>query len=148
MFSGVNAIVYYLPGTTGWGATYGGLPTEPWPLLPADVDTDGEVNFSDFAVFALAWQTMLGEPDYNPVCDFVDDDEINVNDLQVFGDNWLGRITIADFTTDGRVNLQDFSILYQYWLGDNPDIDIAPVGSPDGIIDLGELLILADYWLE
>ena len=24
--------VYYLPGTTGWGATYGGLPTAPWVL--------------------------------------------------------------------------------------------------------------------
>jgi hypothetical protein len=25
-----NGIVYYLPGTTGWGATFGGLPTVLW----------------------------------------------------------------------------------------------------------------------
>src|ERR1039458_2014069 len=25
-----NAIVYYMPGTTGWGTTFGGLPTAPW----------------------------------------------------------------------------------------------------------------------
>ena len=31
MFSGDNhLIVYYLPGTTGWGATFGGRPTALW----------------------------------------------------------------------------------------------------------------------
>ena len=25
-----NATLYYLPGTTGWGATYGGVPTKMW----------------------------------------------------------------------------------------------------------------------
>lgn len=31
MFTGVsNAIVYYVPGTTGWGSTFGGRPTMPW----------------------------------------------------------------------------------------------------------------------
>ena len=25
-----NTIIYYLPGTTGWGATFGGCPTAPW----------------------------------------------------------------------------------------------------------------------
>ena len=31
LFSGdANAIAYYLPGTTGWGATFGGLPTVLW----------------------------------------------------------------------------------------------------------------------
>ena len=33
VFSGDNkATVYYLPGTTGWGATFGGRPTALWPL--------------------------------------------------------------------------------------------------------------------
>jgi hypothetical protein len=27
-----NATVYYLPGTTGWGTTFGGRPTAPWSL--------------------------------------------------------------------------------------------------------------------
>ena len=32
-FGNNNAIVYYLPGTTGWDApTFGGLPTAPWPF--------------------------------------------------------------------------------------------------------------------
>jgi Flp pilus assembly protein protease CpaA len=29
-----NATVYYLPGTTGWGATFGGIPALPWNLSP------------------------------------------------------------------------------------------------------------------
>jgi hypothetical protein len=29
-FTGVSAIVYYLPATTGWGATFDGLPTVLW----------------------------------------------------------------------------------------------------------------------
>ncbi len=148
VFEGVNAIVYYLPFATGWGATYGGLPTSAWPLLPADVYIDGDVNYYDFAIFALAWQTTLGQPGYDPACDLVVDDVIDVYDLQVLADNWQGRITMADFTTDGRTNLKDFALLSQYWLQNNPAIDIAPVGAPDGIIDLGELLLLADYWLK
>jgi hypothetical protein len=33
VFSGDNnATVYYLPGTTGWGTTFGGRPTALWPL--------------------------------------------------------------------------------------------------------------------
>jgi formylglycine-generating enzyme required for sulfatase activity len=35
VFQGDNhATVYYLPGTTGWGATFGGLPTALWQLPP------------------------------------------------------------------------------------------------------------------
>lgn len=29
-----RAIVYYLPGSTGWGPTFGGLPTSTWQYLP------------------------------------------------------------------------------------------------------------------
>jgi hypothetical protein len=31
-YSDAAAVLYYLPGTTGWGATYGGLPTVLWNL--------------------------------------------------------------------------------------------------------------------
>lgn len=29
-FSGDNAVAYYLPGTSGWGPLYAGIPTVPW----------------------------------------------------------------------------------------------------------------------
>ena len=37
VFSGDPASVYYSPGTTGWAATFGGLPTVLWnPQMPTD----------------------------------------------------------------------------------------------------------------
>ena len=37
-----NATVYYLPGTTGWGTTFGGLPTKLWnPQIQANSATFG-----------------------------------------------------------------------------------------------------------
>ena len=49
VFWGVDlATVYYIPGTVGWGETYGGLPTAEWPLSVADINMNGDVNLSDF----------------------------------------------------------------------------------------------------
>jgi hypothetical protein len=40
-----NATVYYLPGTTSWGTTFGGLPTVPWnPLIQASDASFGVRN--------------------------------------------------------------------------------------------------------
>ena len=36
-----NAIVYYLPGTTGWGSTFGGLPTALWNPQPQSISVQG-----------------------------------------------------------------------------------------------------------
>lgn len=119
-------------------------------LLPADVDIDGVVNYSDFAIFGLAWQTAMGDPNYDPVCDFVVDDIIDANDLPVLSENWLRRITIADFTKDGRVDLADFATFSSAWdsidgEGNwNPDCDIA---EPQGVIDISDLLLFALHWL-
>jgi hypothetical protein len=42
--------LYYLPGTTGWTSTYGGLPTAPW--LP-DVRQTGRNAAGDFTLSAF-----------------------------------------------------------------------------------------------
>ena len=86
-----NATIYYLPGATGWQSTFGGLPTAPWPLSIADFDSNGDVDHYDFAIFAVAWQSLEGEPNYNPLCDISDpvDGVIDIYDLTVFADNWL-----------------------------------------------------------
>jgi hypothetical protein len=40
-----NATIYYLPGTTSWGTTFGGLPTVPWnPLIQASDASFGVRN--------------------------------------------------------------------------------------------------------
>ena len=86
-----NAMVYYIPGTSGWGETYGGRPTAEWPPSPADVDLDYEVDMYDFAVLAGNW----GRDDCDGSNDFC---------------NW------ADFDEDGYVNEFDLAILAQQWL--------------------------------
>jgi hypothetical protein len=57
------ATAYYLPGTTGWSTTYGGLPTELW--LPQMQTDDGKfgVQANQFG-FTIAWtggQTVVVE---------------------------------------------------------------------------------------
>jgi hypothetical protein len=56
-----NATVYYLPGTTGWGATLGGRPTAPW-YLPHPVILDFGPSFgvqTNRFGFSISWATNL-----------------------------------------------------------------------------------------
>ena len=53
----------------------------------------------------------------------------------------------GDFTGDCRIDMGDFSVLAVNWQGDNSAIDIAPPAGPDGVIDIKELLVMAEYWL-
>ncbi|HTR40878.1 MAG TPA: leucine-rich repeat protein [Pseudomonadales bacterium] len=47
VFSSDPAIVYYLPGTTGWGPTFGGVPTELWnPQATAFTMAGGQFGFN------------------------------------------------------------------------------------------------------
>ena len=55
----------------------------------ADFDGDGFVNNSDCGIFSCAWLSSSGEQNYNEVCDIVDDEIINLDDLLVFVDDWL-----------------------------------------------------------
>ncbi|MHC4280557.1 MAG: right-handed parallel beta-helix repeat-containing protein [Planctomycetota bacterium] len=50
-----------------------------------------DVDFKDFAIFALAWMTEVGDPNFNIVCDISDpnDDAIDPNDLDIFTTYWL-----------------------------------------------------------
>jgi hypothetical protein len=56
---GYPATVYYLPGTTGWGAMFDGLPTAPW-FLPNPVILNNSANFGvqpgGFG-FTISWAT-------------------------------------------------------------------------------------------
>jgi hypothetical protein len=51
------AIAYYLPGTTGWGAAFDGLPTAPW--LPQIVDSGVRTNQFSFYVDWASGQTVV-----------------------------------------------------------------------------------------
>ncbi len=72
----LNATVYYLPGTTGWGATYGDLPTAPWLPQVRTAGANFGVRTNGFG-FNLTWVsdqvvvveacTNLTNPSWSPV---------------------------------------------------------------------------------
>jgi hypothetical protein len=55
------ATIYYIPGTTGWDATFGGRPTAPWPLpnpLILNNDPGFGVLTNGFG-FRISWATNV-----------------------------------------------------------------------------------------
>jgi hypothetical protein len=59
--SDTNATVYYLPGTTGWGSTFGGCPTALW-ALPHPVILTATPNFgvqTNRFGFIISWATNV-----------------------------------------------------------------------------------------
>jgi hypothetical protein len=50
----------------------------------ADFTADGVVDFFDFAKFTSAWQTTLGHPDFNEIYDLDNDNNVDINDLDLF----------------------------------------------------------------
>lgn len=55
----------------------------------ADFNGDGVVNLLDYAEFANAWMTGLGEPGFNDIYDLQNNDAIDMHDLRIFTDDWL-----------------------------------------------------------
>jgi hypothetical protein len=72
-------------------------------------------------------------------------DPIRVNSLSA-----LGAIPaeLVDFNQDYKVDLEDFSKLAQHWRQYEPSVDIIPVPNGDRVVDVKELLILAECWLK
>jgi hypothetical protein len=59
--------------------------------IRGDLEPDCDVDFNDYAIFALAWRCDPADADWNPACDISDpkDDIINEKDLRALSDNWL-----------------------------------------------------------
>ena len=54
----------------------------------------------------------------------------------------------GDIDGNTIVNLHDFARLAEFWGQNEPSVDIAPVPAGDGIIDILDLMLLTDHWLE
>jgi uncharacterized repeat protein (TIGR03803 family) len=57
VFAGNAGIIYHLPGTTGWGPTFGGRPTGLW-MLPYPLILPGSIAVqSNHVEFTISWAT-------------------------------------------------------------------------------------------
>jgi uncharacterized repeat protein (TIGR01451 family) len=62
---------------------------------PADINSDGFVNFFDYAFFASAWQSVPNDDNYNEDCDLEDNNSIDYNDIALFCKDWLWQAAWA-----------------------------------------------------
>ena len=60
-----------------------------WQFFAGDFTCPDGVNLIDFAVLAETWSLSSGQTGYNDLCDLIDDNTIDLNDLAVFAENWL-----------------------------------------------------------
>ncbi|MBN1391310.1 MAG: SMP-30/gluconolactonase/LRE family protein, partial [Sedimentisphaerales bacterium] len=72
------------------------------PERIGDFDNNGRVDFKDFAILALAWQSTTIDSNWDPDCDISmpSDGIIDELDLKVFCDNWL-NVYVTDLIAPG-----------------------------------------------
>ncbi len=64
-------------------------------------------------------------------------------------DLWqVSILPVVDLNSDGKVDFKDFRKLAQYWGQDEPSCDIAPLPNGDGIVDIQDLMVLAEHLLK
>ena len=64
----------------------------------------------------------------------------------LYGDIWQVKILpVVDFNADGIVDSADVCMMVDHWLTDEPLYDIAPMPFGDGIVDVKDLILLAEH---
>ncbi|UCG56818.1 MAG: S8 family serine peptidase [Phycisphaerales bacterium] len=54
----------------------------------------------------------------------------------------------ADLNDDWKVNSHDFAVLARSWKTDGAEGDIGPAPRPDGFVDVQDVILMGQYWLE
>lgn len=55
-----------------------------------DVDGDGRVNIDDFLILAASYETSVGDPLFDPRCDFTNHGRIDLDDFLILAANYEG----------------------------------------------------------
>lgn len=125
------------------------------PLFVEPNGVDGIVGTQDDNLHLRPWSpcidagdnTAISEPnDLDGKLRFIDGncDGTAAVDMGAYELDWL---YMGDFAGGCDVDQTDFAVMAQSWQLNNPAIDIAPYFEPDGIIDLAELMIIVEHWL-
>ena len=61
--------------------------------------------------------------------------------------NVRGTNLLPDFNDDLRVDFSDYTKLAKSWKQDDPNVDLGPLSTGDGIVNMQDLAILAENWL-
>jgi hypothetical protein len=73
----------------------------------------------------------------------------SLSGLNSGGDIWQAPIVpVVDFNGDGIVDSADMCIMVDYWGTDEPLCDIGPMPWGDGIVDVQDLIVLAEHLFE
>lgn len=132
------------------------IPAEPYEfeskLNRSDFDTDGDVDFADYAIFANHWSEQ--DCNYPNWCEGTDLDYsgfIDFIDFAIFAEDWLWGKIPADLNIDGGVDFVDYAVLANHWMDQNcagPNWCSGADLNKSGSVDLYDLGKLADNWLE
>lgn len=81
----LSALTYYLTGSIFQAILHHGIKTGP---VVGDLDGDGQVNHADLAILLAAWNSVPGDPNWNPNADINGDGEVNLADLAFLLSNY------------------------------------------------------------
>ena len=116
----------------------------------SDFNHDGSVDFFDLDEFADQWMQDCFEPDWCEKVDLNFSGSVDFVDFALFSKNWRWKKIIADLDYDCGVDFSDFAILAAQWLEAPglPSADIAPLHNSDEIVDVLDLALFSEDWLE
>ena len=120
--------------------------------VEGDLTGEGIVDYRDFVIFGMAWQSEEDQDSWNPACDFVVDGLIDMKDLAFFGTRWgFGwpyDIVEGDLTGEGIVDYRDFVIFGMAWQSEEDQDSWNPVCDfvVDGLIDIKDLAFFGTRW--
>lgn len=63
-----------------------------WQYTEGDILCPDGVEFFDFSAFVSSWMSAEGQANWNAAFDFIEDGEINIQDIATFCGNWLTGI--------------------------------------------------------
>jgi hypothetical protein len=93
-----------------------------WLVTTKGLDAD-VFNFKDFASVAASWGSVYGQPRFNRACDLwpsIGDGRVDIFDIFEFAQQWMTPVTGS--------------------------ADIAPLGKPDGIVNLLDFAAASQSW--